>query len=172
MALWMLADLLTLFRAMMALALMWVGIMGLPMTVAVQLLILGWLSDLLDGPLARHLGKPDPGWLGEHDGLFDLSLSVGGALYLIFSGRVPTVAGWVFLGVLLAVWFLHSPELAWPLYATPYFVLYLHAQREVPWMGYALLAYVAFTFLVRRERLFRQYLPAFFRTVRGLWHSR
>ena len=170
MGLWILANLLTLFRAMMALALMWVGIMGKPVDLAVRLLILGWLSDLLDGPLARRSHRP-ASWLGQHDGWFDLSLSVGVTLYLIFSGRVLALWGWGFLGVMLAVWVLHSPELAWPLYATPCLMLYLQALQEAPGAAHVLLAYVGFTFVLRWKRLFRQYLPAFFRAVRGLWHS-
>ena len=170
MVLWLMANLLTLLRAVAALGLVWAGIMQQPITLAVALLILGWLTDLLDGPLARHSGRPSS-WVGQHDAWFDLSLSLGVGWYLIFSQRVPTLGGWVFLGVLVAVWVLHSPELSWPLYAVPYLVLYLNALREEPWAAHLLLAYVVFTFAVRHKRLFNQYLPAFFRTVRGLWRA-
>jgi phosphatidylglycerophosphate synthase len=85
-----LADLLTLARAGLPVALVWVGITrrleALP--VAVYLLIASWTSDSLDGPLARRGRVSVRTWLGEHDLEIDMAVSAGLLAYMVLSGLV------------------------------------------------------------------------------------
>jgi hypothetical protein len=165
-----LADLLTVSRALLGLGLAWlgfkVGARALP--AALLILVLSWFTDLLDGPVARRDTTSPLTWVGRHDAEADLSASLGVVAYLVLSGYM---AGW--LGVLtivatLALWVLHSRQLAWPLYATPYGVLVFVALRKVPVLGWLAVAYLLLTLAVRWPRLRSEYLPEFFQAVGGL----
>ncbi len=88
----LLADGLTFFRAMMAPAVVWLGVSqgaaSLPM--AVLLLTLAWVADWLDGPLARSSGRTT--WLGRFDFPIDVGLTWATFLYLALAGFVPLAA--------------------------------------------------------------------------------
>lgn len=165
-----LADILTQARAFLAVCIVWLGISrrrdALPQVVIA--VIISWLTDLLDGPLARRDTESRQTWVGEHDAEADLATSVGLALYLVLSDYV---AAWLGIGIplmTLGLWVAHSYQLAWPLYALPYATLMLVAFRATPLLGWALLVYLGVVLAIRRERLKNQYLPEFFDAVRAL----
>ena len=162
-----LADLLTVSRVLLALVLVWLGICtghrALP--AAALIVVLSWFTDLLDGPLARRDATSPVTWVGRHDAEADLSTSLGVIVYLVLSGHL---AGWVgaVIGVTtLALWALHSRQLAWPLYAAPYGILVFVALRSVPILGWLVIAYLLVTLATRWPRLRREYLPEFFQAV-------
>ena len=132
------------------------------------IVMLSWLTDLLDGPLARRDSTSPVSWVGRHDAEADLTTSLGVVAYLVLSG---TMAGWVgaLIGLAtLALWGLYSRQLAWPLYATPYGVLVFAAFRAAPAFGWLTVTYLMVTAVTRWPRLRREYLPEFVRVVGDL----
>ena len=67
------------------------------------IVLLSWITDLLDGPLARRDPNGKESWVGKRDAEADLATSVGLSLYLVLSRYVAT---WLGLG---ALWSLPSP---------------------------------------------------------------
>ena len=165
-----LADLLTVSRAFLGvclagLGLVW-GVEALP--TAILTVILSWLTDLLDGPLARHDPDPRLTWIGEHDAEADLSVSLGVAAYLVLSGYLPAWMGGAVVLITLGLWVLHSHQLAWPFYALPYVILGVLAFQEAPPFGWLAVGYLLVTLAVRWRRLKGEFLPEFFQAVGSL----
>lgn len=165
-----LADVLTVMRAILGFCIAglgWaVGKEALP--TAVMAMVVSWLSDLVDGPLARRDPDARPTWVGEHDAESDLTTSLGVAAYLSLSGYI---AAWVGVGliiVILLLWVLHSHQLAWPFYAIPYVILIGLALQDAPLFGWLAIIYLGITLLIRWRRLKGEYLPQFFDAVRHL----
>lgn len=165
-----LADTLTIARAILGLCIAGLGWLqgraALP-TVVVAVVI-SWLSDLLDGPLARHDEAWHATWVGEHDAEVDLVVSLGIAVYLVLSGYLTAWVGAGLMLVILLPWCLHSHQLAWPFYALPYVILVLAAFRDAPASGWLAVAYLGMTLVLRWRRLMREYLPEFFDAVASL----
>ena len=165
-----LADTLTIARAILGLCIAGLGLSqgrsALPTVVTA--VIIAWLSDLLDGPLARRDEAWHTTWVGEHDAEADLAVSLGIAVYLVLSGYVPA---WVGGGLVLAIllfWCLHSHQLAWPFYALPYVILLWAAFQEAPAFGWLAVAYLGMTLVLRWRRLMNEFLPQFFGAVGSL----
>lgn len=165
-----LADLLTLFRFVLGLALAVVGFFlskdGLQL--AVLLVLISWLTDILDGRLARRDSEARNTWLGDHEAEADLSTSLGVAVYLVFSGYFPIWMGVIIVFVLPAVWLLHSYQLAWPLYALPYVGLLIVCFETRPVLAWLMIIYLIITFMIQYPRLFGEHLPEFFESLRSL----
>lgn len=165
-----LADALTAMRAVLGLCIAGLGLgqrkAALP-TVVVAVVV-SWLSDLVDGPLARHDREARTTWVGAHDAEADLAVSLGIAAYLALSGYV---AAWLAAGlvaVILLSWTLHSHQLAWPFYALPYVILLGLALKEVPVFGWLAIAYLGTMLGLHRRRLMHGFLPQFFGAVASL----
>jgi cardiolipin synthase len=63
------ADILTSVRFLLGLYLIWLGLRGgsEAMTTAVLMLLVAWISDVLDGPLARRDQRGIHTRIGDHD---------------------------------------------------------------------------------------------------------
>jgi len=165
-----LADALTTARSILGLCIAGLGLLRgrSALATAVGAVIVAWLSDLLDGPLARLDETRHTTWVGEHDAEADLAVSLSIAVYLVLSGYL---AAWVGLGlvvVILLLWVSHSPQLAWPFYAMPYVILVWLALREAPLFGWLAVVYLGMTLVMRWRRLVGEFLPQFFSAVAGL----
>jgi hypothetical protein len=162
-----LADLLTASRVLLAVYLAALGVTrgteAVP--VAVLTVIVSWLTDLVDGPLARWDPDPRISWVGEHDAEADLTTSLGVTAYLVLSGYVSPWIAAVLVAALLLVWILHSHQLAWPLYALPYVFLGAVAFREAPLFCWLAAGYLAATLAIRWSRLRQEFLPEFFQAL-------
>lgn len=95
-----LADLLTTLRFLLSLAILYVGLLEGPtsgIATASLLTILAWVTDVLDGPLARHARHQTH--LGNLDLAADLGLTLALTVCLITWGILPfsVVAGGVLL---------------------------------------------------------------------------
>ena len=166
----LLADLLTLSRVALSLLIILLGIEPgfdtLPQVVLV--VIIAWLTDLIDGPLARQDIQHPITVIGRHDAEADLSTSIGVTVYLALSGTVPAAGALLFLLLLTRIWFGHSHQLAWPLYALPYaFLLYL-AFVEAPAYGRLMGAYLLTMSVISWPRLTNEFLPEFFEAVQSI----
>jgi hypothetical protein len=166
----LLADLLTVSRVLLAFLLAVIGwargAEGLPLAVAV--LLISWFTDLIDGPLARCVPVTPPSWIGRHDAEADLATSLGVAAYLSFSGYLPFWLAVALVVLILGVWFLHSHQLAWPLYAVPYAILAVVAFGAAPVWGRIMVGYLFGTLVLRYRRLATGFLPEFFHAVATL----
>ncbi|MGD1996102.1 MAG: hypothetical protein PVH62_04935 [Anaerolineae bacterium] len=167
-----LADLLTVGRALLGLCI--AGLGGLrggaeDLPLAVGAVIVSWLTDLLDGPLARRDPDLHTNWIGEHDAEADLTVSLGVAAYLVLSGYMVAWLGALVVLVVLALWIFHSHQLAWPFYALPYLILVIVAFRDAPLFAWLAVGYLAVTLVVHWERLWHESLPEFFQAVNSLY---
>jgi|YNPBryantNP2012_1023418.scaffolds.fasta_scaffold10446_4 hypothetical protein len=165
-----LADALTVTRAVLGLCIAALGLTqgrdALPTVMLI--LIASWLSDLVDGPLARRDPESHTNWVGEHDAEADLATSLGVAVYLVLSGYL---AAWVGAGLVVSIlllWILHSHQLAWPCYALPYVILLGLALRDAPAYGWFTILYLGVTLVLRWRRLRQEFLPQFFAAVSSL----
>ena len=166
------ADRLTQLRAILGLSVAWRGLLSVAdsLTSIVTTVIVCWLTDLLDGPLARRAAVKGAKqtWTGAHDEEADLSISVGLMIYLVSKGRVVLWLGCVWLVLTLGLWLGHSRELGWPFYTIPY-VLLLHAAFNTKRiLGGLLVGYLLIAGLLRWRRIWDDYIPSFFDMLRGL----
>ena len=101
-----LADLLTCTRILLAVYLTWLGISlgGAALPSAIATVIVTWLTDLFDGPLARHDVTGRHTWVGDHDAEADPSVALGILCYLTFSGYVRPLVGWGLGLVMVVLW--------------------------------------------------------------------
>ena len=164
------ADGLTELRAVLAVYIAWLGISRGPgaLPKVVMAVIISWITDILDGPLARCDPDERQTWVGEHDAEADLTTSIGLSIYLICADYMASCLGIVLLGTMIGLWLMHSHQLAWPFYAVPYVMLTVVAFKAAPLLGWALLIYVVCALLVHWRRFKDQYLPEFFAAMRAL----
>jgi len=166
-----LADLLTVSRGVLAICLAGLGgIYGAKaLPTAVLVVIISWLTDLLDGPLARRDPDLQISWVGEHDAEADLAVSLGVAAYLVLSGYLVAWLGAVMVLTILGLWVLHSHQLAWPFYALPYVILLVVSFQDAPFLGWVAVGYLLATLAARWSRLQSEFLPEFFQAVGSLF---
>ena len=165
-----LADLLTVSRAFFGVCLAGLGMTrgaeALP--TVVMTVIISWLTDVMDGPLARCDPEHRATWVGERDAEADLIVSLGVAAYLVLSGYLAGWMGALIVLTTLGLWILHSHQLAWPFYAIPYVILILTALQDAPLFGWLAVSYLVVTLVVCWPRLWQQYLPEFFQAIDSL----
>lgn len=99
------ADILTLSRFFLAATITVLGFslrqQALP--VIFVLLLTGWTTDALDGPLARMAQQPRHTWLGDNEALADAALAVGALIAFGFCGYISLLAVAIYLLVAGAV---------------------------------------------------------------------
>ncbi len=160
------ADLCTLARGPLALALVWLGIARGKdgVQAALALLLLAATLDTLDGYFARLSQVTHQTWIGAHDLSFDIAFSVALLLFLSFAGYLSpflaalyvAVWGWIFHGQTerantLAVIFQA------PMYLGVVIAALLQNTRIVWW----LLLWVAVMLVFAGRRFFHVRLPGF-----------
>jgi hypothetical protein len=128
---------------------------------AVVVLVIAWLTDLLDGILAR--AAPGTTRLGDWDFRVDVSLGASLLAGLVFAQRAPVwlVVGIVVLGVGWT-WSTGNPAPAMLMIALAYiwFLLVLYVSRpEWWWLPFAV---IPILLVLDWKRFFRVILPAFF----------
>jgi phosphatidylglycerophosphate synthase len=164
------ADLLTVARAVLGVCIAGLGWLrgrcALPTVVGA--VIISWLTDLVDGPLARRDKTGRASWIGEHDAEADLAVSLGVAAYLVLAGYLAAWLGAGLVVVTLLLWGFHSHQLAWPSYAAPYALLIRAALREAPALGWVAVIYLIATLTVRWRRLAGEFVPQFFAALASL----
>lgn len=167
------ADVLTGIRGLIALALAWVGLMqgesGLYL--AAWLLLLAWVSDALDGPLARRSRRQYRSWLGDHDLHIDMAVSGGLFVYLVTAGLITPLTA----GIYAIVW--AAGFICWGLNRSlgmlvqaPVYGRFLWAiLQTAPEMGYVLVAYLIVLIIATWPRFPQQVVPGFLGGLHALW---
>jgi phosphatidylglycerophosphate synthase len=166
-----LADILTASRFGLAWVLLWLGISrgpaGLP--TAVVILIIAWITDVLDGPIARKDASRRHTWIGDHDLETDVSVSLGVLTFLVLAGYL---AAWLAVGYviicLVLLWRFRSQELAWAVQAPPYGAMLYFSLCYAPAYGFAMVAYLIVVLIGTWPRFPRVTLPQFFSGIQNL----
>ncbi len=169
------ADLLTAARFGLAWVILWLGITegaeALP--TAVVLLLMAWLTDVLDGPLARRDPTGRHTWIGDRDLETDITVSVGVLAFLTLSGYMtPQVAIAYAAGCAALLWHFRSLHLAWAAQTPPYAGMILVALREARPYGLAMLGYVALVIIVTWPRFPQTTIPQFLNGMHNLDNHR
>jgi phosphatidylglycerophosphate synthase len=96
-----LADLLTVSRFLLSLSIMAFGVLGGRETLPTVLMLvpMAWMTDALDGPLARRARPLRTTWIGELDFPIDVFMVVALLSYLTAIGVVPWQGALVYLAV-------------------------------------------------------------------------
>jgi hypothetical protein len=84
------ADFITIFRALLGIFLVWLGISQKKdaLELAVWIMIIDWTSDFIDGKLARRSRVTYQTWIGDHDLEVDMTVSLGLLLFLLASDYI------------------------------------------------------------------------------------
>jgi len=149
-----LADLLTLSRVPMGLAVVYAGLdrgtTALPLVVWLSLL--AWTVDSVDGHLKRASRKA-PGWIGRHDLTFDVFFNGCVAFFLTVSG---IISAWLFsawLGAVSLVRFrLRSRSGAIAANALVVLTLVINAFQQAFALGSAIIGWAAVALALDRRR--------------------
>ena len=163
-----LADALSAARCALSLGLVWLGFSrgaaGFPLAVA--MLLMAWITDSLDGPLARSSGVDSQTWIGAHDLQFDVAMGTAALIYLQGAGFVDGRFVVAYLLVWAIVfWRLKSlPKSFGALFQAPIYVWFVWTSlHQVPqaglWFVLYVVAYIVFTW----KDFVHTRLPEFFR---------
>ena len=127
-------DLLTASRAIIALAIVSLGLVGAQALETVILLtLLGWTTDILDGRFARRY-KKETTWVGEREFVFDMVMVFSGLCYLVMAGFIPFTPAAIYVAIATVfIAYFRSKSVtmsfACPLVALPLIVAYFNAPR-------------------------------------------
>lgn len=163
------ADALTLSRliaAVLAIPLVW----NERWTAVAVLLALAWVSDLLDGRLARASGSPTR--LGAWDMRADTAVGAGLVIGLIGQGSMPAWAGLLALTLLGGMFLAGNLAAAMLLQLTGFIPVLVTLWGDRPmvwWLPFAIAVAIG---VADWRRLFTINIPAFVRGVAGRFENR
>lgn len=165
------ADILTILRFGLAWIILRLGLnegaSALPMVMMV--LLLAWITDILDGPLARRDLTGHHTWIGDRDLEVDISVSIGVLAYLALAGLVhPNIVLGYGLACAVLLQQTRSRHLAWAVQAPPYAAIIYVALRDVPSYGLVAVGYVVLIVAVTWPRFPRAVVPQFLAGIRDL----
>jgi len=147
------ADLITTARALVAVFLVWLGIVrgatGLP--IAAWVMIADWAGDMVDGRIARRSRVQYRTWIGDHDLEVDMTVSVGLLVYMLQAGFVNIWLAGIYI-LLWGVYFWrqggipHSPGM---LFQAPMYGWFIWvALRDAPQAGWTIVIFITVTLVL------------------------
>jgi cardiolipin synthase len=159
-----LADLLTASRIVLALMFVWLarGSAAELLPLASILLLTSWVSDLLDGALARRSGGMTS-WVGDHDLEVDVLVSLGVLAYLVGADYLEPA----FAATYLLLWALIFWRWGWNrdpamLFQAPIYLWFIIiAMQAAPDAGRWLIGYIVVVVVVTWPRFPREVVPGF-----------
>lgn len=169
-----LADTLTSVRFLLAFYLVWLGWQKGPEAIgsAALALLVAWVTDVLDGPLARRDPRGIRTWIGDRDLEADVAVALGIWIYLTLAGFLsPWLAGLYLVIAAGMVYRSGSAQLAWGLQALPYGAMIWTSWWAEPWCGLLLVVYIGLVIVVTWPRFPRQTVPEFLDGVQNLWQG-
>jgi phosphatidylglycerophosphate synthase len=167
-----LADTLTSVRFLLAFYLVWLGWQKGPQAIgsAALTLLVAWITDVLDGPLARRDPRGIRTWIGDRDLEADMAVALGVWIYLMLAGFLsPWLAGIYLMVTAVALWRLGTAHLAWGVQALPYGAMIWTSWRTAPVFGLLLVAWLGLVVVATWPRFPRETVPEFLNGVRALW---
>lgn len=168
-----LADLLTLMRGILGIAIACLGMRGketLPL--AGIFLLFAWISDLLDGPLARRDTDHPMTWIGNHDLLADMTVAGGVWMYLSFSGYIHAMLSiGITLFFLVVLWKTRSIHVTSAMQAISYGAMLFTCLQNAPSYGFLLIGWLVFLVIVTWPR-FLQKADEFIKGMASLFFTK
>jgi phosphatidylglycerophosphate synthase len=169
------ADLLTGLRVALAFAYPIIGLThgadALPL--AIWILLSSWITDVLDGPLARRSSRQYNTWIGDNDLGVDMTVSFGLLIYMILSGLVTTFLGIIYIVIWgMYFWRFGLPRSMGMLVQAPiYFFFMWIAMIEAPDPGYWLLVYPVLITAITWPRFPQEIIPEFLDGMKQAWEK-
>jgi hypothetical protein len=136
-------------------------------------LLLAWVTDVLDGSLARRDPSGRQTWIGDQDLAVDMSVGMAVLAYLTLSGYLTLKATSAYVVVCAALlWCFRSIHLAWAVQAPPYAGMIYAAVRDRPKYGLMLISYVVLVVIATWPRFPKHVVPQFLEGMRKLGKTR
>lgn len=159
------ADFLTFSRLLLAASLAWLGwsrgVEGLQL--ASLLMIASWVSDVIDGSLARRSRVSFITWIGNHDLYFDISVAVGLLIFMTAAGYINTSLSIVYIlfwGVLF--WRFGILSALGKLFQTPIYAWFIFVTfRFAPIYGWMMMIFLLFVIGFTWPRFPQETVPGF-----------
>ncbi len=167
------ADGLTLLRSLLGVALAGLSTAGKnTLSMAVLLVLSAWISDFLDGPLARHDTDHSVTWIGRHDLEADMTAAGGTWIYLWGSGLIgfPLLLGVSLVSMALLVW-TRSIHVTSAFMAISYGTFLGISLRDVPSSGALLIGWLIFLVIVTWPRFLHK-ADEFLKGMRDLFQMK
>jgi len=166
------ADALTATRVLMALFVFWLSLTGDPaaLPAVVVAVVVGWATDILDGPLARRDSSGRHTWIGDNDLGVDVTVALALLGYLTTSGYISARVALAYLALCLALlWRFRSRSLAMACQAPPYGTMIYNALRYAPSYGALAVGWIVLVVVGTWPRFPNVVVPEFLRGLRDLW---
>jgi cardiolipin synthase len=166
------ADFLTLSRSVLSFLFIWLAKDNDQGTLpfAIILLLICWISDVLDGPLARQSRIKYQNFIGENDILADLMVATGVVIYMIMVGYLHTYIGTAFIVIFFLLFFRYGYKESIGMTYQPIVYLYFLwiAFANAPAYAIWLLVYLVLITIFSWKRLLYEQIPRFFNGFREL----
>lgn len=150
------ADLLTFSRAVIALVIVALSLFWPepPLQAVIWLVWAGWITDALDGPLARRDRQSEETWIGEHDLLVDILLAVSMLAFLMGVGFISPLwtAVYAVVGLLFMLHFRNMGACMCFMFPIDLGFMYVIWQRA-PAQTRVILLYLAILAILRWDKL-------------------
>lgn len=169
------ADLITISRGLLALVMIWLGVTrgSAALPLVCWLMLLDWMGDFVDGPIARRSRIYYHSWVGDHDLEVDIAVSFGLLLYLLGAGYVDLRLAAVYLLFwALVFWRWGVPRSLGMLIQAPIYGWFLWVGvRDAPMAGLWVVGFIVALIVITWPRAFREVIPGFLRGMRDVWQQ-
>ena len=164
------ADFITLFRGLLGLSLVWLGLaegaQGLQK--AVLIMITDWTGDTIDGKIARRSKSYYHTWIGDHDLEIDMAVSCGLLVYLVTSGYISVWIASIYVLLWAYIfWRWRNIKVLGMLSQAPIYGYFIWiALTELPNVGIWILVWIVVAIIVTWPQFPQQIVPGFINGMR------
>lgn len=132
-------------------------------------LITAWITDILDGFLARTSKAPED-WIGKHDLYADMTVSASVLYYLTLSDFISLNFAITFLIIsILLLWRFKSKAIADGVQAVPYGLIIYTSFKHQPIYGYLIVTYLLLIIVITWPRFPKEKVPEFINGIKELF---
>ncbi len=166
------ADLITYVRALIAVYLVWIGIVrgADSLTLIAWVMIANWIGDILDGRIARRSRVQYHTWIGDKDLEVDMTVSTGLLIYMLGAGFVNIWATSIYM-LLWGGYFLRAggiPSSLGMLFQAPIYGWFIWvALHDAPQAGWAIIIFIASALALTWPHFPNVMVPGFLHGLRG-----
>ena len=166
------ADFLTLSRSILSFLFVWFGKDNDPQTLpyVIFLLLICWISDSLDGPLARRSRIQYQNIIGENDIFADLMVATGTTIYLMMTSYLNWYIGASFIIIFFYLFMRFGYKGSLGMLYQPIIYLYFIwvAVLYAPDLAIWLLIYIVLITVFSWKRLLNEQIPRFLKGFKEL----
>lgn len=136
---------------------------------AILWLILAWITDVLDGYLARTSKMPED-FIGKHDIYADMTVSAGVLYFLTVSNFISWKFTLIFvITAIFLIWYFKEKAVADGIQAVPYALILYTSLKYEPSYGYLIIAYLLFLIFITWPRFPKEKVPEFINGIRNIF---